>query len=157
MEKDRQFKIGEVLFELVAIPPMRQWEISETIREAVGQPEVLAAGAVGTSPTALMMAVLAGLKKENVLEIRNALFEFVMFKAKDQLKALQLMGAEDMAFVDLDFTAVYEVMGRSFYVNFTGSLSGMMSRIGFDLKDLAVNSDSPPSDVGASPNSSQNQ
>lgn len=157
MKMDRQFQIGETRFEILKIPPMRAWEISELIREALGRPDMLMLDVPESDPQKMILAILAGLKASDVREIRDALFEFVAFKSPEQVKAMGLFGAEDMAFSELDFTAVYEVLGRAFYVNFTGSLNDLLTRVGIKPEAKEPASGLSPSEPGQSPLSSLNQ
>jgi hypothetical protein len=93
----------------------------------------------------LMAAILLGVSRAHVLAIRNALFEFVKFKLPDQPKPMDLQGLEEMAFESIGPLAVYEVLGRCFYVNFTEYFVEMMDRLGMDVSTMAEDADSDTS------------
>lgn len=146
MNQDRSFKLGEVQFNLPLIPPLQGWEICELFREAVGRPEVLMSLVGDESDPEkagkkVIMGLLISMSRDHVMQIRNALFEFVTFKTKDQVKPMSLAGLEDMAFEKLDPFSIYEVMGRCFAANFIGYFKEMLARAGIDASALGGKED----------------
>lgn len=136
MNKDRQFKIKDVEFTLQRIPPLSGWDITELFREAIARSGGLATelpeGDAKAHAKALIK-ILVGLKREDVKALRDELFQFVTFKVPDQPKQLNLAGVEDMAFEKIGPMAIYEVIGRAFYVNFTECFEEMLDRFGIKL------------------------
>jgi hypothetical protein len=153
MKAERQFKIGEVEFKLMEIPPLAAWEICELVRTAIGKPDVLLSETSDedANPVKLMLALVAGLRREDVKAIRDALFEYVTFKTADQVQFIGLSGTEEMAFVDIGFEAIYEVMGRAFKVNFIQSFNEALNRLGIKLPVKGLDTDQ--SAAGQSPSS----
>lgn len=135
---ERVFEIGNVKFELKSITPMAAFDISEMVREALGNAQGKVMAGLGGSDDSIkaVAGFLMAIDKGDLKQIREALFKHVMFKVPDQPKALLLSGVEDMAFGDLDYTAIYEVIARAYKVNFTGCLGEMMNRLGIDLKKM---------------------
>ena len=123
-----EFTIRETRFQIQALNAMEAFDISEDIRESVG-PRSL--GLLGGSKDDLV--ILAGLMlsmpKNHLGAIRQKLFAHILFTNSVNHDPTPLFPDENMGFMGLLPLHIYEVLLRSFAVNFTESFSELNSRI----------------------------
>lgn len=147
MKMDRTFTIEEVTFTLDVIPPMEAFEICELIREAISRPQdlmTLSEGADSPQEAAkrIIPGMVASISREHFKGIYNSLFPYISFTTKENTASRTLANGQNQeAFAALDPFAIYEVIGRAIYVNFSGYITKLMHRLGISLSpNKGVNS-----------------
>jgi len=128
---DHEFKIGDVQFNVKKLNALDAWHMSESIRVELGS-DIASIEVDGDKKKALMsiFSKITTLQTDFVNDLRVKLFKTIEFKTKDVERGwLKLEGMEDMAFQNLEPTAIYELLMRSLAVNFTKSFAGLKSLI----------------------------
>ena len=156
----RDVKIGDVQFFIGKMLPGEAFALFEDIRpglKAISGAQMpnlgmLTAGDKVSPELAgafILSAVdvISSLPKEIVAIAKDRLFRLITFTSPSYPTRTRLDQAEEGAFVDLDFIHIYELIGRSFAVNFTGSWDALKSR-------LPAAPPSPPPDTKTSTPSS---
>ena len=122
--------IGDATFMFEKLLPMEAFRAFEGIRPGL-------ASAFDSAPAqetdeAFLKQVLKALLAtpvETVDFAMAALFRSVKFTNAATKTPTRVSGMEDTAFMGLEPIHIYEVLGRAFAVNFTGSLDAIKSRI----------------------------
>ena len=95
------------------------------------------------------VSLLAKFPKETIAIAKARLFQFVTFKSAKVPTPAKISASPGDAFDGLNFTHIYEILGRALAVNFTESLAELLSPY-----IALVGSASPPSSTETSPPSS---
>lgn len=129
--EERQFTIGKTTFYITKLQCMEGLDVLEDIRVAMGAANVAINQEVlknADSAGAMIVNLFLKVPKRDVAVIQSKLFTSVSFTRKGNIaSAIPLHGSEDMAFDGLEPADVYQVLVRALLVNFTKSLTGMMS------------------------------
>ena len=112
------FQIGKTSFTITKMGAMSAWRLLEQIREKLGQTELDSY----TGESQGFLQTVIGLDSSFVDRIREELFGYVYFTNDSARTQQKVVGAEDMAFMGLEPSAIYEVLLRSLAVNFMPSL-----------------------------------
>ena len=134
---EREIVIGETTFRIAKLLPMDAFAVLELIREALGE-RLASLDADAQTPSTAIVSIVLALPRETVEAVRTRLFRSVTFTNRMARTARPLHPDEAMAFQGLDPIAIYEVLIRSFAINFFDSFRGLRSRI------PAAESTSPP-------------
>ena len=155
---DREVKIKEITFYFEKMLPMEAFELFEDLRSGLeplapsiavffnsdvldesGQFNVSKAQIHAVAP---IVSLLGKLPKETVALAKARLFEHVTFKSPAVPTPAKISDSPGAAFDGLNFTHIYEILGRSLAVNFTDSLADLLSPY-----LVRPPSDSPPLDT----------
>ncbi len=130
-----EFEIEGTLFFVSKLPSMEAWHFLDRLRRELGRsalnviPKSENDEGAGAAMFQAILHMFLSLEPGYVDEARKQMFEKVEF-ANSGHKRQKLAGAEDFAFNELGPMAVYEVLVRSFAVNFTNSLRKLVSSLG---------------------------
>ena len=102
--------------------------------------EMLDEGSVAGVLSAIGKA-LSGLPPDDLMALRDRLFEQVWFTSKMSPQNQKVSGAIGTAFYQMPFTRIYELLARAAVCNFGDSWSDIASLLG-----MAANQDSSPQD-----------
>jgi len=124
---ENKVEINGVVFDIKKLGALRGFRLLERIRVAMASTEI-PTDTTGSGGVAAVVKALMALPTAEVEHIRKELFDRVDFQAPvpdggGLQPPIKLLGAEDMAFQDLEPFHMYEVLGRAFIVNFNGSWS----------------------------------
>lgn len=122
-------------FEIRRLLPEEAWECFEEVREAIGARVVTLHG-FGSVNT-MIVGVLLSLPRPTVKSIRSQLFSEVYFTNRHQKTQAPVDGNIPTAFSGLKPISIYEVLVRAFTVNFSDSLTELLSFFPEDPETLA--------------------
>jgi len=151
----------ETYFWILRLQPMEAYRVLEVIRPTLLQFYAALMSAMGGGDTddvdgdsvidmddsriaeaesmAKFFQELSGLLDSPTLErVRKALFAKIRWRKNEKKKWRGLSGVEDEAFHHLDPLHVYEILVRSFLLNFTGTLRAFRSRFGLTLSSESI-------------------
>lgn len=128
-------KLGKVTFTFSKMPALEGWRVLDKIRNAMAETQI---DPDQNEALTILRAILA-LDSAFVEQLRVDMFVWIEFSSP-QTTPQTLLGAEDMAFAELEPSDVYEVLLRSLAVNFTASFRSLRSRLGLDAEQ-----NTPPS------------
>lgn len=139
--KEEKFKIDNVEFSITKLDALSGWKMLESIRHQMSKTDITGAKTDDKQEgMQKFMSSILSLDPVFIDDLRLKLFANVQFKTKDVTTGwLPLTDTIDMAFADLEPSAIYEVLMRSLVVNFTRSFTEIISR----LKSNGVNLKQP--------------
>ena len=140
---DREVKIKEITFYFEKMLPMEAFELFEALRPGVepmagaidaflGSDVLDADGTITLERVARhavvpTISLLAKFPQETVAIAKARLFEHITFKSPAVPTPAKISASPGAAFDGLDFTHIYEILGRSLAVNFPDSLAELLS------------------------------
>ena len=132
MLDQEEFEIGNVKFRIGKLSALNGWSMLERIRFSLSKTDIATAD-IGDGEIASMQVfakVVLGLDPDLVNDLRHKLFAHVEFKTEAVERGwMPLKDAVDMAFAELEPSAIYEVLVRALIVNFTPSFNELVSRL----------------------------
>lgn len=148
----REFEIGKTYFKVRKMLSMEAFVLLEQIRAMVGRGiPLIGSVPAGSSPEAIIGTMLLSISPEDMERVRHALFRDIQFRNEVRKTWTYLTPEhEGAAFQELGPVKVYEVIARSFAVNFTESWEDFESLM--DL--LGLEESTPPPNPPTSPESS---
>ena len=139
-----EFEIAGTQFQVQKLPAMAAWALMEQIRRELGRTsaEVASLGdskndfeatednPISPATVRLLAQMVLSLEPKFVDDVRKKLFEGVKYRRDDTARTFQqLAGSEDMAFEGHEPLAVYHVLMRCLFVNFSASLRVLVSGV----------------------------
>ena len=124
--------IGGTHFAIRKMAAMEGWTLLERIREQVGKSldmELPSVEGDRDRVARTFLRTILTLPPSFTQWLRDQLFGHVQFTNSVARTPIALKGSEDTAFMDLEPSAVYEVMARSLAVNFTPSFRRIVETI----------------------------
>ena len=163
---DREVTIKGIHFQFEKMLPMEAFELFEDLRAGLEPMAPAIAVLIGSADVlddagnfriekakvhaiAPAVSLLAKFPKETIAIAKARLFQFVTFKSAKVPTPAKISASPGDAFDGLNFTHIYEILGRALAVNFTESLAELLSPY-----IQLVGSASPPSNTETSPPSS---
>jgi len=128
--KQDKFTIGETHFRVRKLLAEEAFEVFEIMRVGFFGSAIDGVDVSGKDLkfSDILIAAMR-LPRPVVREIREGLFREVWFTNQATQTPTVVRGNEGMAFMDLDFTAIYEVLMRAIAINFGESLSENLRRV----------------------------
>ncbi len=128
--EERTVTLGGTTFKIQKLLPMEAYQAFEMIRAELGEKLGRYETEEGQTLTVpdIILAILK-LAPEKVDEVRRALFAGVTFTNERAETPMRLAGDENMAFEKLEPIDIYEVFVRCLAINFTGSLTAVLSKV----------------------------
>lgn len=130
----REIKMGNTTFYFEKLLPMKGFDVLEIIRPGLADaldrmPMFDPTKLTPEAGIALLFSVVLKVSPATIRLARDQMFQEVKFTNAAAQTRMAVAGNEDTAFMDLEPIRVYEVIGRALAVNFTESLSVILSRM----------------------------
>ena len=128
--KETKFSIGDVQFSIKKLNALAGFRMLESIRYEMSKTEITKGVTDEKDVMQKLITSIMSFDPDFIEGLRVTLFVNIEYKTPDVERGwLPLTDTLDMAFADLEPSAIYEVLARSLVVNFTRSFEEILSRL----------------------------
>ena len=161
----RQVVLGDTTFKFDKMLAPEAWRLFEAIRPDLKEALPESMPSMNGDVTALSISMASGMMTLHFIlgvpthtleRLKAGLYPFIWWARPGTPELMKLSGDEDSAFAELEMIHIYEVLLRSFYINFSASLDALtsMSQGGLDPLGLLLSlmpTSTPSSDTSSTP------